>query len=57
MTSEELRKDECCLNCAYCDPEPPYDGYEGYCRKTDIWLSTIDDRLCQKYEEYEEKIE
>ena len=46
-------KDHCCLNCEYCwelDYSFNYQ-YEGYCVKLDIYLRTIEDRLCENFEE------
>jgi hypothetical protein len=47
------RKEKCCLNCVslrWSDAYGPY-GYEGSCRKTGIYLRTLEDRGCEKYEE------
>ena len=49
MTEEEKR----CAKCVYCEElnMQSHDGYEGYCNKMGYYLKTIDDRLCEKYEE------
>ncbi len=46
-------EEKCCLTCVSCrlaDAYGPY-GYEGYCKRSGIYLRTLEDRLCEKYEE------
>ncbi len=50
MTKEE----KCCARCVYCQEDFANGflyGYKGYCNKIGIFLKTIDDRLCEEFEE------
>jgi coenzyme F420-reducing hydrogenase beta subunit len=55
-----MKEDAWCNNCVYCEIISPYkyveksdsgEEYQGYCRKTGYYLLTVDDRVCEKYEE------
>lgn len=51
---EMTNKEKCCAKCVYCQ-EDFAEGflyeYEGYCNKTGYFLKTINDRLCEEFEE------
>lgn len=45
-----MSEQDSCSNCTYCY-EIYGHGYEGFCKGKELFLRTIDDRLCEKYEE------